>query len=391
MINSLASVKALPSGGSSQKIEEARAFLRQYETEKGQPQTQRIADVTRALAADGTYHMTSEELFFASQISWRNSVRCNGRRFWRGLRMNDLRHVTTEEEVFEGCVEHIRKATNSGKLVPMATIFPQVDVDGQSIRIWNHQLIRYAGYRQGDGTVIGDPAEVDVTEQALKLGWKGKGGRFDILPLIIQFPGREPKLFEIPRDAVLEVDIVHPDLPWFAELGLTWYALPAISEMMMDAGGIQYGAAVFSGWYMDTEIGSRNFGDERRYNLLPVVAEKMGLSTRHDRSLWKDRAMLELNVAVIHSYRQAGVMLVDHHTASRDFMRFVAQEEEQDRDAMADWSWMVPPMSGSACSVFHTEFKNVELKPNFYYQACPWDHSGPRQLGADANKRCPLH
>lgn len=31
-------------------------------------------------------------------------------------------------------------------------------------RIWNSQLIRYAGYRQPDGSVLGDPANVDITE-----------------------------------------------------------------------------------------------------------------------------------------------------------------------------------------------------------------------------------
>ena len=30
--------------------------------------------------------------------------------------------------------------------------------------MWNAQLIRYAGYRQPDGSVIGDPANADFTE-----------------------------------------------------------------------------------------------------------------------------------------------------------------------------------------------------------------------------------
>jgi nitric oxide synthase oxygenase domain/subunit len=31
------------------------------------------------------------------------------------------------------------------------------------------------------------------------------------------------------------------------------------------------------------------------YNLLPMIARKMGLETKSDRGLWKDRAIVELN------------------------------------------------------------------------------------------------
>jgi nitric-oxide synthase len=43
---------------------------------------------------------------------------------------------------------------------------------------------------------------------------------------------------------------------------------------------------------MGTEIGSRNLGDEARYNLLPVVAGRMGLDLTTPASLWKDRALI---------------------------------------------------------------------------------------------------
>jgi len=57
---------------------------------------------------------------------------------------------------------------------------------------------------------------------------------------------------------------------------------------------------------MGTEIGARNLGDVNRYNLLPVIAERMGLDTRSDRTLWKDRALVELNVAVLSSFARHG-------------------------------------------------------------------------------------
>lgn len=30
--------------------------------------------------------------------------------------------------------------------------------------MWNSQLIRYAGYKQPDGSILGDPANVEFTE-----------------------------------------------------------------------------------------------------------------------------------------------------------------------------------------------------------------------------------
>lgn len=57
---------------------------------------------------------------------------------------------------------------------------------------------------------------------------------------------------------------------WFSELNLRWYAVPAVSNMMFDCGGIQFTATSFSGWYMSTEIGCRNLCDVNRRNLTEV-------------------------------------------------------------------------------------------------------------------------
>lgn len=65
-------------------------------------------------------------------------------------------------------------------------------------------------------------------------------------------------------------------LEWFAALGLRWYALPAVSNMLLEIGGLEFPAAPFSGWYMSTEIGSRNLCDPHRYNILEVSAPQRG-------------------------------------------------------------------------------------------------------------------
>lgn len=53
-------------------------------------------------------------------------------------------------------------------------------------------------------------------------------------------------------------------------MNLRWYAVPAVSNMLFDCGGIQFTATAFSGWYMSTEIGCRNLCDVNRRNLSEV-------------------------------------------------------------------------------------------------------------------------
>ena len=66
--------------------------------------------------------------------------------------------------------------------------------------------------------------------------------------------------------------LFHYRYDWFKDLGLKWYALPAVSCLLLDVGGIEFPGAPFSGWYMGTEIG-RDLGDVNRYNLLKVSLE----------------------------------------------------------------------------------------------------------------------
>ncbi|MFD4374475.1 nitric oxide synthase oxygenase [Streptomyces sp. NPDC058486] len=326
----------------------------------------RLEEVRAAIEATGTYTHTPEELLSGVKLAWRNHARCVGRKHWRGLQLLDFRHCTTAEEVAEACWEHLRYSTNEGHLRAVISVFPQA-VDGEGIRILNPQLIRYAGYRQDDGSVVGDPLHCDLTDLAMALGWKGAGTRFDVLPLIVRMPGGPPRWFEVPESAVLRVPLTHPRLDWFAELGLEWHANPAISNLNLEIGGITYTAAPFSGWYVASEIGARNLSDDYRYDMLPEIARRMGLDTSHDRSLWKDRALVEITQAVLHSYRVAGVHVLDHHTAARQFVDHIEREEAAGRKVSADWSWVNPPLSSSATVTFHREYDapDFELRPNF--------------------------
>ncbi len=102
------------------------------------------------------------------------------------------------------------------------------------------------------------------------LGWRGKGTHFDLLPLVISESGGDPQLFELPDDLVLTVEIADPKNPKLTSLGLRWHALPAVSGMSLNVGGIVFPATAFSGWYSLPEVAVRDLLDQQRYNLLKV-------------------------------------------------------------------------------------------------------------------------
>ncbi|OAH54775.1 nitric oxide synthase [Domibacillus aminovorans] len=354
-------------------LKEAEDFIRSCYRElhkTDQELENRLSDIKKELGSKGYYEHTIEELEYGAKMAWRNSNRCIGRLFWDHLHVIDKRHVNTEEEIIEALFEHIETATNKGRIRPAITIFPQKTAH-KTVRIWNHQLIRYAGYQMEKG-VLGDPASLAFTEVCLKLGWEPKFGQFDVLPLVIQMNEQRPRLVDIPDKLLLEVPIRHPDYQWFEDLQLKWYAVPMVSDMKLEIGGITYTAAPFNGWYMGTEIGARNLADEWRYNMLPQIGSLMELDVRSNRSLWKDRALLELNKAVLHSFKEDGVSIVDHHTAAQQFKKFEEKEMGKGRSVTGNWAWLIPPLAPAATHIYHKPYKNEIKKPNYFYQNTPY-------------------
>uniref|UniRef100_C4TP54 Nitric oxide synthase 1 n=1 Tax=Ambigolimax valentianus TaxID=1338344 RepID=C4TP54_9EUPU len=354
----------------------AKDFIDQYYTSIKRNNTQshhnRWTEIQESVDQHGTYDLTSAELNFGAKQAWRNAPRCIGRIQWSKLQVFDARHILTARSMFEALCNHIKYGTNKGSLRSAITIFPHRKANRRDFGVWNAQLIRYAGYRAEDGAVTGDPANVEFTEQCVKLGWKPRYGQFDILPLVLSAAGSDPEWFDIPHDLVLEVNIKHPKYPWFADLGLKWYALPAVSGMLFDCGGLEFPACPFNGWYMGTEIGARNFCDTSRYNMLETIATNMGLDIMKNASLWKDRAMVECNVAVLHSYQANGVTITDHHSASESFIKHMENEQKLRGGCPGDWVWVVPPLGGSLLEVFHQELLLYKLKPSYEYQDEAW-------------------
>ncbi len=369
-------------------MQEATLFLHQCYQELGKSDAEleaRLQQVEHDIQNNGSYEHTFEELEHGAKMAWRNSNRCIGRLFWDNLKVRDQRHIQGTEQIADSLLEHIRYATNGGKVRPTITIFRPRVIDGSEMRIWNHQLIRYAGYQTKEG-IIGDPASLEFTQFCERLGWAGAGTSFDVLPLVISEHNGSPRWFEIPQADVMEVPMIHPDFPGFTELELKWYAVPIVSEMRLNIGGIHYTAAPFNGWYMGTEIGARNFADEHRYNLLPQMAKIMGLDTSSKATLWKDRALVELNLAVLYSFKEAGVSIVDHHTAASQFQRFEEREAEAGRAVTGNWTWLIPPMSPATTHIFHQSYDNRVVTPNFFYQDKPYEQKASASQGG-----CPFH
>ncbi|MBH5317871.1 nitric oxide synthase oxygenase [Paenibacillus sp. GSMTC-2017] len=352
----------------------ASDFITRCYTEMGKTQLdidERLLQINNDIHLFGHYVHTYDELSYGAKMAWRNSNRCIGRLFWDSLTVIDARHINKVDEMAKVLFEHIEHATNDGKIRPCITVFSPVNGDDISSgpRIWNHQLIRYAGYTLEDGTIIGDSASLAFTEQCTTLGWKSAGTAFDILPLVLSMNDDEPTYFDIPKEIIMEVPITHPEIAEFQSLNLKWYAVPLVSDMLLEIGGIQYSAAPFNGWYMGTEIGARNLADDNRYNQLPAVAQLMGLDTTKASTLWKDKALVELNIAVLHSFKSQGVTIVDHHTAAQQFMRFEKNEAMSNREVTGRWSWLVPPLSPATTSIFHNSYSDHIISPKFYYRS----------------------
>ena len=321
---------------------EVTDFLTRYHTETGTPGL-----AARLAGAAQEWAPTPAELTWGAKVAWRNSTRCVGRLYWEALEVRDLRGLNTPETVYAALLEHLHDAFCGGHIRPVISVF------GPGVRLHNPQLIRYAD----------DPLNAPFVAHLARHGWQPSGARFEVLPLLIEVGG-QARLFVLPPDAVQEVAITHPDCPGVGELGLRWHALPVISDMRLEVGGLHLPCA-FNGWYVQTEIAARDLADTDRYDQLPAVARALGLDTRRERTLWRDRALVELNVAVLHSCDRAGVKLADHHAVTAHHVRFEEREARAGREVRGKWSWLVPPLSPAATPLWSRRYRGREESPRF--------------------------
>ena len=344
-------------------------------------QTEARLNELAAWPKDRPLPLGEDELTWAGRVAWRNHSRCIGRLYWRSLQVRDRRNVESADGVIDELLEHLRLAYNGGQVRPILTVLAPGG-SGRRIRIWNNQVCGYAGYRLPDGRFLGDPKNADFTARAIALGWSPPRERsgFDLLPLVVTGCDGVTRMRSLPAAAVPQINLVHPDCPGLGELALKWYAVPLVCDMVFRVAGMEYPAAPFNGWYMGTEIGARNLADRDRYDLLPRIAQVFGWDTARDDTLWKDRALVELNRAVLYSFDRAGVKIVDHHTAAQEFMQFLHRENMAGRKVSARWDWIVPPMSGSATPVFHTPMQEHPVSPDFFHPDQPGSDEMPTRV-----------
>ncbi|MGN7042967.1 nitric oxide synthase oxygenase, partial [Bacillus safensis] len=43
-----------------------------------------------------------------------------------------------------------------------------------------------------------------------------------------------------------------------------------------------------------------------------------------------------------------------------------------DRKLTGDWTWLIPPVSPAATHIFHKNYDNTIVKPNYFYQDKPY-------------------
>ncbi len=303
--------------GGSVTFAAAEDFLRMFHDahpEAG-PVRRRLDEVRAEIEETGTYRHTHDELCYGARVALRDTGWATSGLPWRRLKVRDLRGIHKAQAVAAQCFQHLRLATNGGRIQPLVTVFAQDRPAAPGPRIWNSQLVGYAGYRTG----IGDARNAEFTESVQAMGWHPPQPRtaFDHLPLVVSTGHEDARFFTLPTEVVHEVRLTHPDLPWFAALGLKWPAVPVITNMRLRIGGVDYPAAPFNTWFVGTDIGTRGLADEAAYAMLRPVAIHLGLDTSTDRTLWRDRATLEINRAVLHSFDTAKVTITDHYAETQ--------------------------------------------------------------------------
>ncbi|KAL8951351.1 MAG: hypothetical protein Q9222_002670 [Ikaeria aurantiellina] len=211
--------------------------------------TDRDGNVSQGLAG-GTWYQHPKELEYGLRASWRNARRCIMRSEHEHLVLCDLRRVQSSREMARTIAKGMQEAFNRGHILPTVFVFPPRLPGKRGPMIWNHQIMAFAGYRQEDGSVLGDPANVELTERMIEFGWMPPvvKSRWDFLPLVTMAENDAPYMMELPNELRRTVRITHPRYEkQFGELGLRWVVAPALSRLGFDIGGNQYTASPFIG------------------------------------------------------------------------------------------------------------------------------------------------
>jgi len=195
--------------------------------------TDRDGQTSEGLAG-GTYHQHMKELEYGVRAAKRNSRRCITRSEHEHLTRCDLRGVQCSREMARSVVKGMQKAFNRGHILPTVFMFPPRAPGKCGPMIWNSQILAFAGYEQEDGSILGDPANVELTKGMKEFGWKPpmERSRWDFLPLITMAENDSPYMMELPLELRRTVQVTHPRYAkQFRDLDLKFVVAPALSRL----------------------------------------------------------------------------------------------------------------------------------------------------------------
>jgi len=158
LFDRVTNIMKLPKLNEERLLKKAQQFLDVIASEQEwepEARSQRWQEIEEEVQATRTYTHTYEELAYGAQLAWRNASKCIGRIQWNNMVVRDCRHITDPDEMFRELEEHLRLATNGGNIqITMTAFRPKQPKERWGPRIWNPQLIRYAAYKQPDGSVM---------------------------------------------------------------------------------------------------------------------------------------------------------------------------------------------------------------------------------------------
>lgn len=125
---------------------------------------ERLKNSETSLQTKGYYELEFNELEFACRTAWRNAARCIGRINWSKIKLFDGRHCSTTKQMFDMICDHLKYATNGGNIRSAITVFRQRIKNCHDVRIWNSQIINYAGYEINETETIGDKSQIPFTK-----------------------------------------------------------------------------------------------------------------------------------------------------------------------------------------------------------------------------------
>ena len=244
-------------------------------------------------------------------------------------------------EIFHEVVEHLKLATGGVSIQSVMTVFrPHQINEIWGMRLFSSQFVRYAGYvDEKSSEILGDTANVDFTNYLIEKNlWSPpvEKSAFDILPIVVKIPGNEiPFVYTLPQDVTHEVHLEHEKYPNVKNLGYKWAAVPAISNIVMNLGGIKYPCCPFNGWFLSTEI-ARNLME--RYHVTEPLARELGMDIE-DKML-HPKVSAELENMILHSFEKNNFTIVDPTSVGKSFITHCKKERNAGRDCPGQWSWI---------------------------------------------------